>query len=78
MDTIRFGKILKELRLENELGQVALSNALRCSHGIISEWESGKKTPSADTLINIAKFFDVTTDYLLGLEDEFGSKLKDT
>jgi len=75
MDTVRFGKILKELRLDKELGQVALSKVLKCSHGIISEWEAGKKTPSADTLINIAKFFGVTTDYLIGLEDEFGGKV---
>lgn len=76
MNIKQFGQILRELRLEKELGQVALAKELNYSKAIISEWETGKYKPSSDALIVIAKFFDVTTDYLLGLEDEFGSKIK--
>jgi transcriptional regulator with XRE-family HTH domain len=35
----------------------------------ISFWESGKIEPDMDLLIQVSKFFGVSTDYLLGLED---------
>ena len=63
-----FGENLKLLRLENNIGQVELAKNLGVSKGIISLWENGKREPTISYVIRIAKFFDVTTDYLLGLE----------
>jgi transcriptional regulator with XRE-family HTH domain len=43
------------------------------SKGFISEVESGKRIPRADWIVRLARFFGVTTDYLLldtPLEDE--------
>lgn len=64
-----FGKNLRELRTEKNLSQPDLGNIFSVSRQTISSWESGQREHSIDTLVNIAKFFNVTTDYLLGTED---------
>ena len=64
-----FGKNLRVLRNEKNLSQTDLGNIFSVSRQTISSWESGQREPSIDTLVNIAKFFNVTTDYLLGTED---------
>lgn len=64
-----FGKNLRELRTEKNLSQPDLGNIFSVSRQTISSWESGQREPSIDTLVNIAKFFNVTTDYLLRTED---------
>ena len=60
---------LKEIRLEKELSQNQLAKLLCISKQNISDWENGKSETSFEMLVNIAKFFEVSTDYLLGLED---------
>ncbi len=65
----KFGKVLKLLRLERGLGQVELSQKLGLSKGIISLWENGLREPNMTSLITLAKFFNVSIDYLVGLED---------
>ncbi len=64
-----FKDILKELRLEKKIGQVELAKQVGVSKGIISLWENGLREPSMSNLISLAKFFSVTIDYLVGLED---------
>ena len=64
-----FGIILKELRKERKMTQTELASHLCTTQDSISLWELGKSYPDIPTLIKIAKFFDVTTDYLLGLEN---------
>ena len=76
MSNNHFGKILKELRQEKELSQTNLAKKLDYGNSIISAWELGLKRPSIDALIAIALFFDVTIDYLAGLEDELGNKVR--
>ena len=51
-----FGTILKELRLEKQMGQVELANALGVSKGIISLWENSLREPGLSSLIAIARF----------------------
>ncbi|MBO5910107.1 MAG: helix-turn-helix transcriptional regulator [Clostridia bacterium] len=63
-----FGENLKSLRLEKGLGQVALANKLKLSKGIISLWENGLREPNMSSLIILAKYFNITIDYLVGLE----------
>ena len=60
---------LKNLRTEREIGQVELAKNLNVSKGIISLWENGLREPSMTSLIALAKFFDVSIDFLVGLED---------
>ena len=64
-----FCERLKELRLENNLTIIQLSEALSVRHSTISRWENNIVTPSIDHLYNIAKYFKVSADYLIGLED---------
>ena len=64
-----FSKKLFELRNEKELTQKQLAEHIGVLERTVSYWESGKRECDFDTLINIARFFDVSVDYLLGLED---------
>ena len=65
----RFNQKLKELREEKKLLQKQLASELGVSQVTIARWETGSREPSFDDLIKIAKYFGVTTDYILGLED---------
>ncbi len=70
MEEINYFKdILKELRLEKKIGQIDLAKNIGVSKGIISLWENGLREPSMSNLISLAKFFNVTIDFLVGLED---------
>ncbi len=64
-----FIKRLKKLRAEKGLTQVQLSKATGISTTALSYWENGIRIPNALAIITLAKFFDVTTDYLLGVSD---------
>ena len=60
---------IKELRLEKGLTQSQLAKEINFSLSIVSKWENDKKTPSIPAVIILAKYFNVTSDYLLGLEE---------
>ena len=60
---------LKELRIEKGVGQIELAKAIHVSKGIISLWENGLREPKLSNLIALAKFFEVSLDYLVGLEN---------
>lgn len=64
-----FCERLKELRLDNNLTTFALGKILKVSDSTISRWENGSMIPSIVHLYNIAKYFAVSADYLIGLED---------
>ena len=70
-----FKDIIKDLTESQELSQYELAKALQVSQSAIAKWELGKTEPTASALISISKFFKVSTDYLLELEDEFGNKI---
>ena len=65
----QFKHNLKNLRIEKNIGQVELAKALGVSKGIISLWENGLREPSMTNLIALAKFFEVSIDFLVGLEN---------
>ncbi len=60
---------LKELRKERQLLQKQVASDLGVTQVCVAKWETGDREPSIDMLIKIAKYFAVSTDYLLGLED---------
>ena len=66
---ISFRERFKELRLENNVTQQEMGKLLGVSKMAISHWESGHSEPSIEQLICIAKYFSVSLDYLLGLQD---------
>ena len=65
----KFAERLKELRMEKNLLQSELGKFLSVDQRTISNWEKGIRQPDFETLAAIARFFDVSVDYLLGLED---------
>lgn len=56
----------KNERLKTGLNQVEFAKRFNISKQTVSNWESGKRKPDSDTLKEIANYFNVTTDYLLG------------
>ena len=60
---------LKELREENNVSQKEISEYLNIKQNTYSQYETGKRQLSIDTLIKLAKYYDVTTDYILELEN---------
>ncbi len=64
-----FAERLKDLRLEKGLSQRQLAKLLNVSHVAIARWENETRIPNAEAIVMLAKFFSVTTDYLLGVTD---------
>ncbi len=67
---MEFKDRLKGLRLNKELTQEELGKIFNVIKQTISSWENGNSRPDIDMASNIADFFEVTTDYLLGRTDE--------
>ncbi|MBQ4444440.1 MAG: helix-turn-helix transcriptional regulator [Clostridia bacterium] len=66
----QFAENLKELRMEKGLGQAQLARAIGVSNGIVSLWENKKREPTMGSLIALAKYFNVSLDYITGLEQQ--------
>lgn len=64
-----FCERLKELRKEKNLSTRALGEALGVDNSSITRWENENTIPNIEVLRDIAVFFKVSTDYLVGLED---------
>lgn len=69
---------LRELRLEQGLTQKQLAQILNSTDKNIWAYEKGIATPPYEVLIMYAKYFGVSADYLLGLEDDFGARTVST
>ena len=65
-----FGERLRELRKEAGLGQIALAEKLGVGKSVISLWELNKCEPTLSNLVAIARFFDVSLDWLAGLKTD--------
>jgi len=63
-----FDKRLKYLRKKHNLKQSDLAKILNISDSAIGLYEQGRRNPDKDTLIALSQYFEVTVDYLLGLE----------
>lgn len=59
-------KRIKALRESANLTQAQLAVILKVSQSAIGNWESGHRTPDAEMLLKIARFFNITVDYLMG------------
>jgi len=65
----KFAERLKELRAEKGLTCMQLGKAIGVADVSIVRWENRQADVKGEYLILLAKFFGVTTDYLLGLEN---------
>lgn len=64
---ILIGEKIKELRTSRGLTQSDLANIIGVTPSAISSYEISDRQPSYDILIKISTFFNVSTDYLLGI-----------
>ena len=60
---------LKELREENGITQSSVAQYLNIKQNTYSQYENEKRQLPIDVLIKLSKFYKVSTDYILGLED---------
>ena len=70
----KFNEKIRELRLENGFTQKKVAGLLEVSATCYAGYEQGYREPDFKTLIKICKLFNVSSDYLLGLEDDTGTK----
>lgn len=61
---------IKKLRISYNMSQVDLAKRLGVSKQCVSNWENDNVQPSIEMLIKIARFFNVSTDYLLDLDEK--------
>jgi len=66
---VQFGNRLRKLRKERKLTQEQLGELIDLSESTISLYEGNKRQPDYNTLYKLAKFFRVSSDYLLGYSD---------
>lgn len=65
---LTFGEKLRDLRKEKNISQIELAKQLGVGKSIISLWEINQCEPTLTKLIAIANFFNVSIDYLAGIE----------
>ena len=65
--TKHFVSITLNLISENGINKAKMLSDLELNHNSFVNWRGGK-TPNAETVAKIAQYFNVTTDYLLGIE----------
>ena len=62
-------RIIKLMK-ERKLNGVQLAAEMGLYKNAVSEWKTGKVKPSTELIIKLAEYFEVSTDYLLGLTDD--------
>ncbi|MCI8388985.1 MAG: helix-turn-helix transcriptional regulator [Clostridiales bacterium] len=60
---------LKTLRKKKGITQTQLAEEFHISAGTVGNWETGNREPDYETLLKLAKYFEVTVDYLLGNDE---------
>lgn len=68
------GNIIYDLRKERGISQHRLADEIGVSQATIAKIEVNRNEATAATIRKFATFFDVSADYLLGLEDDFGAR----
>ena len=61
---------IKKLRISYNMNQVDLAKRLGVSKQCVSNWENDNVQPSVEMLVKIAKFFNVSADYLLDMDEK--------
>lgn len=63
---------LRELRAEKNISQRKMAEMFSVSQGTYNNWEQGNTQPSIEQLIELARFFSVSVDYLIYNSDDEG------
>lgn len=69
---------LQKLRIEYGLSQKEVANRIGISSSVVSGYETGERTPSAEVLLSLSYLYKCSTDYLLGKEKNCTYPLLDT
>lgn len=69
-----FSERISETIKNSPFTQKQIAQMLHISEGNITNWKKGENLPSVDTLYKLCIILEESADYLLGLEDETGSK----
>lgn len=72
---MKFNEKLKSIRKERGMTQKNVYELLQISPNGYASWEQGRTEPDIKSIRNLCKILRVSADYLLGLEDETGTKL---
>ncbi|MBQ8983069.1 MAG: helix-turn-helix transcriptional regulator [Lachnospiraceae bacterium] len=67
---LKFGERLRKLRLQNDYTQKQLAIQLGVAISAVSSYEANIRYPTYESLVKLSKIFNVSTDYLLGIERE--------
>lgn len=67
---MKFAERLRQERICNGYNQTYIAKYMNVSQVSVSNWERGLKEPDFQTLIDLARLFNRTTDYMLGVEDK--------
>lgn len=65
-----FLKRIKELRVDNDFKQFQIALYLGISQNTYSQYESGRRSIPIELLIDLCKFYNVSSDYILGLSNK--------
>ena len=60
---------LKELRKKKGLSQIAVQMQTGIEQALISKYENGERVPPTETLMQLADFYGVSMDYIMGRTD---------
>lgn len=61
--------ILKTLRKQAKISQKELATSLGIGQATICQWESGKAKPTSDALRALCKYYNISANFLLGLDE---------
>ena len=67
---MKYPERMNALRQDNDLSQEQVAKVLGVAQTTYSQYELGKRQIPIDTLIKLCKFYNVSTDYMLGLTDK--------
>ena len=65
---MKFAEILRQLIEDSDISQKQLAHEIQLSPSTLANYVQGSRSPDYDTLMAIARYFTVTTDYLLGFQ----------
>lgn len=71
---MQFKERLKSIRIEKNLTQKQVYTKLGVSPNCYASYEQGRTEPNIETIKQLCYIFQVSSDYLLGLEDDYGQK----
>ncbi len=70
---MELGTVLAQLRSQKGISQRDFAREIGMSYGAVGMWETNKRQPDLEMLKKIAKYYNVSTDYILGIEKSGGN-----